>query len=283
MIKTIETAIELLFKSFIPTNDKISLISKYSEIDSLLNFKMERKFEYFYLNKVNIHKVLYENENIIKIQSNIQEKNIANLFYIILLIKYQPFLTNYIYEFEYIQNANNLRKKNQNELNNFILSMIVIELVNNYKQAEDFYDDNRYENKLKEIYEENVKIRNSYNSLNKYNFDLNIKEIESNNLEEIYSQIIISLFKKEKIENYDYSKNIFEQLNFNKINITEKIFEQIVNIFHDEKKFIKKYKIIKIEDLNDDKMINFYFTIFKYIFKNPFYIYNIPFLYNIRK
>ena len=278
----IKKVVKLLLKSFIPTDDKFSLISTFSEIEYLLKLKTEGKFEYFYLNKVNIHKILYENENIIKIQSNTQEKNIANLFYIILLIKYQSYLTNYIYEFDYIENANNLRKNSQNILTNFILSMIIIELINNYKEAEDFYDV-KYENKLNEICEENLKIRNSYDALNKYNFDLNIKEIESNNLEEIYSQIIISLFQEEKLENYEYSNNIFEQLNLNEINITEKIYSEIVNIFKEENKFIKKYKIVKIEDLDNDKLINFYFTIFKYILKDSIYIYNIPFLYKIRK
>ena len=123
--------LELLLQSFIPTNDKISLISKFSQIESLLKLKMERKFEYIYLNKVNIHKILQENKNIIRIQKNFHEKNIANLFYIILLIKYQPNITNYIYEFNYIENLNNLRKNGQNILTNFILSMIVIELINN--------------------------------------------------------------------------------------------------------------------------------------------------------
>ena len=274
--------LELLLQSFIPTNDKISLISKFSQIDSLLKLKMERKFEYIYLNKVNIHKILQENKNIIKIQKNFHEKNIANLFYIILLIKYQPNITNYIYEFNYIENLNNLRKNGQNILTNFILSMIVIELINNYKEAEDFHDV-KFDNKLNEIYEENIKIRNGYNALNKYNFMLNIKDIESNNLEEIFSQIIIFLIKGEKLENYEYSNNIFEQLNFNEINITEKIFQEIINIFNNEKEFIKKYKIVKIEDLYNEKIINFYFIVFKYIFKNSFYIYNIPFLYKIRK
>ena len=278
----IRKVLELLLKSFIPKNDNISLISEFSQIESLLKLKMPRKFEYFYLNKVQIHKILYDNEQIIKIQSNTQEKNLANLFYIILLIKYQSYLTNYIYEFDYIQNANNLRKNSQNVLTNFILSMIVIELINNYKEAEEFYDF-KFENQLNEIYEENLKIKNSYHALNQYNFDLNIKEIESNNLEDIYSKIILSLIQEGKLENYEYSNNIFEQLNFGEIHITENIFAKIVNIFNDEKEFIKKYKIVKIEDLYNEKIINFYFAIFKYIFKDSFYIYNIPFLYKIRK
>ena len=278
----IKKLLELLLKSFIPINDKIPLITKFSEIENLLNLKMAGKFEYFYFNKENIHNILYDNKTIIKIQSNTQEKNIANIFYIILLIKNHSNLTSYIYEFEYIKNINNLRKSSRNQLANFILSMIIIELINKYKESENFYDI-KFENKLNDIFEENINIRDNYNALNKYNFYLNIKYIKSNNIEFIYSQIVISLIKEEKLENYEYSKNIFEQLNFDEINITEKIFLEIVNIFNDEKEFIKKYKIVKFEDLHDEKIINFYYTTFKYIFKNPFYIYNILFLYKIRK
>ena len=71
----------------------------------------------------------------------------------------------------------------------FILSMIIIELINNYKEAYDYYDRNN-EEKLNQLLKENLIIRNNYKDiLNKYNFDLAKEEIESNNLEEIYFKI----------------------------------------------------------------------------------------------
>ena len=152
--KTLEDLFEFLVKTFIPTISKIPVISKYSEIESLSKIKNLKKYEYFYLNKFNIHNILYETENIIKIHSNGNEENFAKLFYLILLIKDKESYTNYIYPFEYIKNADNMRKKIQKEnvLKSFILSMIVIELINNYKTSDDYYDE-RYENELHEIYE----------------------------------------------------------------------------------------------------------------------------------
>ena len=40
--------------------------------------------------------------------------------------------------------------------------------------------------------------------------------------------------------------------------------------------------ITKIDDIYDERKINFYFILFKYLFKNTFYIYNIPFLFQSR-
>ena len=272
-----KTLIEIILKSFITNVDKNNLLSKISEIQRLLKFKSSRKYEYFYLNKENIHELLYENDNIIKIQSNAPENNLCNIFYIILLIKHQPYLTNYIYEIDYIENVNNLRKKNKKIVESFILSIIVIELINNFKSS-DIFCDNNNEKKLNNIYIENEKIKNDFINLNKNNFNLNKNEVESNDLEEIYLKIIISLIKDERLKDFEYSKDILEQLDLQEINITPKMYQELFIFFKSEEKLLQNYMINKIVDLYNEQKINFYFVLFKYLFKNSFYIYNIPFL-----
>ena len=85
---------------------------------------------------------------------------------------------------EYIKNGDNMRKKIQKEnvLKSFILSMIIMELINNYNTSEAYYDE-RYENELREIYKENEKLKVEKNLLKKYNLDFNLtsQEIKSNN------------------------------------------------------------------------------------------------------
>ena len=274
-----KSLIELLINSFIPKEDIIPLFTNFSEIEKIINFKNLKKYEYIYLNKENIHKILYDNETNIKIQSNIPEKNLGFLFYIILLIKYNPYIVNYIYEFNYIDNLNNYRKKCNNTLNNFILSLIIIELINNFRVADEVYDD-IYENKLEIIYDENEKIKNDEIILNEYHLDKN--DIKSNNIEEIYIKIIISLIKEEKLKDYEFSTNIFNQLDLQFINITQKMYEKLISIFNINNNYIQKYIISKIEDLYDEEKINFYFIILKYIFKNSIYIYDVPILLNTR-
>ena len=58
------------------------------------------------------------------------------------------------------------------------------------------------------------------------------------------------------------------------------MFNKLLNFLNEE---YKEYEISKIDDLLDIKKMNFYFILFKYILKNSFYIYQIPFLLNIRK
>ena len=108
------------------------------------------------------------------------------------------------------------------------------------------------------------------------------KLIEDNNIEEIYLKIIISLLEKEKLEDYEYASNIFEQMGLKEINITENIYNELKEIFGSDKKYIKKYLIKNFEDLCDEKNINFYFIIFNYIFKDLFYLNNIPFLFDFK-
>ena len=274
-----KSLIEFLINSFIPKEDIIQLYTQFSEIEQIISFKSLQKYEHIYFNKKNIHEILYVQEKVIKIPSNILENNINVLFYIILLIKHETSTTNYIYDFNYIKNINNLRNKCKNELNTIILSLIIIELINNYRNADDFYD-TKYEKQLELLEKENETIKNNDTIIIKYN--LNHEDIKYNNIEEIYIQIIISLIKEEKLKDYDFSSNIFNQLDLQSINLTEKIYNKLLSVFNINNNYIKRYIISNIEDLYDEHKINFYFIILKYIFKSSIYIYYIPLLLNTR-
>ena len=278
----VKTLLEVILDSFMTKHSKIPLFSQYSQIEKLLKLKSSKKYEYFYLNKEKIHKILYEKEKIIKIQSNTQENSLCNLFFIILLIKHQPYYTNYIYEYNYIKNVDNFRKSEKSNLARAILSMIVIELINNYREADDYYD-SRFDTQLNQIYEENEKIKSDFNFLNDYNIKISEKEIEKNNIEGIYLTIISSLIKDGKLEDLVFATNILEQMDLKKINITENIFQNLLVIFNDKKNYVQKYMITNIDDLYDNKKINFYYILFKYLFKNSVYIYNVSFLFQNRK
>ena len=199
-----------------------------------------------------------------------------------LLIKDQPYLSNYIYKFEYIYLISNYLKEvnlKNNSLKAFILSIITNDLIDNYRAIEDFYDIN-CEKELKDIVDNNAKIIKDFCSKNE--LKINFYKID-NNIESIYLKIIINLIKNEKLVDYEYSSNIFDQLNLKKINLTEYIFDELLNFFKDEENIIKKYIIKDINNLFDTKIMNFYYILLQYIFKNSFYIYYVPFLLNTRK
>ena len=265
-------------------------LSKLSDIENLFKLNNFKKYELLYFNKSNINKILNDTKQIIYIKSNKLTKELANLFYITLLIKdksNKSNLSNYIYNFKLIEDVNKILYNDVSELKKFILSIIVIELIDNYRTLKDFYDD-RFEKKLEEIYNSNIKfICNFFNSDLILDLGLDKKEISLDNLDikNIYIRIIRSLIGKEKLKDYEYSNNILYELDLQNINLPKEIYLSVSNLLDSDKEleFINKYKIKKIDDLYDENKINFYYLLFKYIYKNQIYIYNSPFLLKIRK
>jgi len=276
-----EKLIEYLIDHLVSIDEKIGLMKKYSDIEIIQNIKTSKTFNFIYHYRKNIHKILYDEENFIKMKGNKSEENLYKLFYLILLIKDNSDVVNYIYDLKYIENVNNFRKKNKNVITSFILSMIIIQLISNFKETDNY--DKSNEEQLKIIEKENIKIRNCFNFSGELNMNINEKLIEDNNIEEIYLNIIISLLEKEKLEDFKYASNIFEQLGLKTINITENIYNELKKIFGSDENYIKKYMIRNFEDICDEKKINFYYIIFNYIFKDILYLYNIPFLHNLKR
>ena len=274
--------IESFSKSSIPIKDEIPLISKYSDIEKIIKLKVENKYEYFYNNRIRINRILYEEDKFIVIKNYNEEEMLTNLFFLILLIKAQEEVTNYIYDFKFIENVNNFRKNCTNKLTTLIISMLIIDLIKNYRGASVVYDDS-YEKDLSQINDENIKIRDSFNFKKELNIELNKKQIKSNNVEELYLNLIISLIENEKLNDYEFATNIFEQLELKTINITKRMYNKLKETFDYKNNFIQKYMISKFEDLLDEKKINFYYIILNYIFKKSFYIYNIPLLLDTQK
>ena len=115
--------------------------------------------------------------------------------------------------------------------------------------------------------------------------EISEEQKEISKVESIYNHIIIFLIKNKKFEDYEYTKNILEQLNLENIELTIKMYGEIKKFFDEncEKDYINKYKFKNIDDLFNEKNANFYFILIKYIFKNNIYIYNINFLFNAKK
>ena len=123
--------------------DSVLPLSKISDIEGLFKIHHSKKYELFYSNKSNINKILNDSYNI------------SNISY-------------YIYNFKFIEDINGILNSNVSEVKKFILSIIVIELIDNYRALKDFYDD-RFKTKLEEIYNTNTKfISNYFNNSLKY-------------------------------------------------------------------------------------------------------------------
>ena len=270
--------------------DSILPLSKISHLESLFKLNHSQKYEIFYFNKSNINKILNDSKQMIYIKSNKFTKDLFNLFYIILLVKDKTNisnLSNYIYNFKFIEDINEILHNNVSEMKKFILSIIVIELIDNYRTLKDFYDD-KFSKKLEEIYNVNIKfISNFFKNNLILELGLDKKDITLDNLdiENIYIRIIKLLIEKERLKDYEFSDNILNELDLQYINLTKKIYFSISSLLDSDQEFdyINKYKIKKIDDLFDENKINFYYLLFKYIYKNKIYIYNSPFLFETKK
>ena len=263
--------------SEIDNNDPIfKLISSYDDIEYILKNKKENIFKFLYFNKNQVQQILYESDKIITITSDILLKNdLSYYFYLNVLLNYNTDTVDYQYSKEEIKTVNNQLKYEKNEeIQNFMKSKIITSLTSNYRQFDD-YDEEEDEKDLETIKTTNKIDINKLKELNLISED----NIENNeNIDDIYIDIINSLIENDNLSNYEYYIKIMEQIDLENIDIIKSIYDKLSKILDINSKYITKYKISDINDLLNEKIINFYFILFKYILKNTLYLYHIPLL-----
>ena len=84
------------------------------------------------------------------------------------------------------------------------------------------------------IIEENLKF------FDEFDLNLNSNDLITINIDELYAKIILALIEKNFFQNYEESKTIIAQFDFQSIDITKKIFDVINDYFtFTENRFIK--------------------------------------------
>ena len=253
-------------------NKNTKIISKYEEFKNIIDLNYPEVVKFLYFNKHYIHQILYEEEEIIFISSYENKKNLSYIFYLSLLIMENPNIINYSYKIDYIREINNEYKNIKDKYKSIVISKIILLLINNF-------DENKNEQELIKIKEEREEIiKSNIYIFKEMNLDLNEDYIKTKKIDEIYIEIINALIKSKKIDDYNYTYNIINQLDLENINITKTMFNKISKIFDSNDNYI----ITKIDDLNNENKINFYYIILKYILKDTIYIYQIPSLLKTR-
>ena len=257
------------------TNYFKSPIKKYEEIDTILKSFKENKGKFLYFNKNDIHKLLYDSEGTITINNNIVKNKISDYFYLLLLIEDNPSLINYVYSIDFIQNINNQLENEGNNLKSILLSKVITELIDNYKNT-DIYNEIEDDEELNKIKNNKNLYNNNVKELNE--LKINLDFIKGKNLDEIYTKIIIELINS--INNYEFVSKLIDELDLKNINITQKIYNKLSETLNK----VQKYKIKYTDDFKfTEEIINFYYVLFMYILKSPIYIYNIDLLLESRK
>ena len=242
----------------------------YNKIKEFTLLKDENIFKFFYFNKKKLHEKLFEEEEVIEVDNTIN-KNIILYFYLNLLINDNLTIVNYIYSLDLITKLNDSQKKNDNKkYKKIINSKVIVDLIENYKNS-DKYEEGKDDEILDEIESDNQSIiqENEY-CLTEIGLYSQQKDIISKKIDEIYIEIIISLIESKKFD--EKAENIVKELDLENIDITIKMFDKISEILDSDKYYIIN-KLEKAEDLYDEKKINFYYILFKYILKNSIYIY----------
>ena len=266
-------------------NDPIPfLLKEFSEIEPL--FDMNNLTKILYFNIKTIHKILYDFDQIIHINDNMS-KNLSFNYYLSLLIVADSELINYEFSKNYINLFNEMKKLEGNQYFNLINSKITLELINNFKNStsgEESEDENFVEKLEKENRED---IKNNLYILADIQLKLSEEDIYERNVEKLYVDIIIGLIKSNKLCDFEYSYNIFKQLEFENIDIqfleSKNLFNLIEETLNTNNEYIKNNIINNFNDINNISKINFHYFLLKFIFKNSLYIYNISFLFQTHK
>ena len=85
------------------------------------------------------------------------------------------------------------------------------------------------------------------------NIYLNENDIIEKNIEDIYSEIIISLIKNNKLSDDMNANEIISSLDIENIDLTENMLEELKKELNTKKDYLQNYKIIDINDLSNNR------------------------------
>ena len=262
--------------------DNSKLLKDFSDLKDILNSNIKEKMKFFYLNKEKINDIINNSDNSLNIQ-NEKEIKMSELFYLTLLILDNSEVVNYSYTLYFINKINKYQKSIILEiLRKIILSKIIIELIRNYKESEQFQISQKSE--LETIEKENKKI--IIENLKDKNLNINkVFKIDQNqdfNLEDFYINIIIQLMKSNEFEKYRIIYNkILDELDLKSIDLTKKMRDKL--IFNKEFENNEDFIIYEYKDFLNINKVNFFYLLLKYFYKQSFYIYNSKLLLKTRK
>ena len=260
------------------------LIGSYQDIENILLNKEINIIEYIYLNKDRINQILYDEETNIKIEQNYLVK-FSDYIYLYYILAESRDVVNYIFEIELIDAFNDILLATKSKIKMIILSKLEIFFIDYYFEQKDDEKIKKYEdmkNKCKQIINVNI------NYLKEDIADLNIDNLLSDDIENIYTEIIKSLNYSNskviingKLNDSDKTIKLLDDLEIKHIRLNKKFYDNLSKILIE--KNLNKYKISDIDDISDENKMNFYRILFEYILKSSDYIFYNSFLLETRK
>ena len=263
----------------------IQLLNKKEEVEIILKSHKENKFRFLYFNWKTIHDKLYSEESIDLDDDNYNiSYTLSDLFYIDLIIMSYEETKEFNYSLKFINNINNIQKNiiEEDKYAKLAYAKIIIDLINFIIKTNDV--DDLDQEILEEIKISNEKIiENSLNEIRKsfIGIDNYFSGEEIFKIDEIYSFIIDELIINNKFDNEINISNILEQLDLKNIILTNTMLEKLKGTLVSEN--IAKHKISESKDYLSKSKINFFYILYEYILKSPFYIYKFDFFEELKK
>ena len=257
------------------------LLQNFDDIEVILKEGINPML-YLYLNRKKIHTILYDvNKNIFITKEMM--KNLTDFIYLYLLIN-ETELINYKYNFDIVEKADKMEKEAKYGITKIILCKIIKTLIKNYKDSEDVdgYEDEKW-TKLDNYYKDEIKANKD--GLKDYRMDIDLDKLYDEDktiIEVIYSNIIKTLIKEDKLNLSNETLDFLEELEIKDLRLTPIIVNGLLKVF-DEEKNTCEYKIENFTDLENKKKLIFYQMLFEYILKDSIYIDYIPFLTKTRQ
>ena len=144
----------LLLKYQIPSEIEDPLINSLSELKDLLNYiPKESHLKFLYSNKINIKKILYDEDEILELNKDVinNDNYIHNYFYLYEIIGDDNTI-NYTYDFDLINILNERMKAEEHNLKKFILYIFAYAILYNYENSnKESSSDEEYDTIYKEI------------------------------------------------------------------------------------------------------------------------------------
>ena len=264
------------------SKDSLNFFEDYQNlIDTLhqINDQDYNIFKFIYHFRNNIHALLYDFDETIKINEFRLNFDFAELYYLYLLINENEEIINYTLSFEILLNSyKNIIKifEENNKLRTIIIYKIVSCLIKNFSESDNYDQDINGE----QIYIIKNEIETNFkNNIDEFKemYNVNEEQIKEMKLNNIYCNILISLIKSNNFEDYNYLYNILNEMQLEKIDIGNDILNPLQETLKENNDYMKKFIIENEFDLYDEKKINFYFILFKfiiqiYIKKRMFYL-----------
>jgi hypothetical protein len=270
-----------------PITQLISIFPEIKLLNENTSIKDQDIIKILYFNSYKIEKILYENDELIEIKPNNILINLSYYFYLDLLIKHNENIENYIYTIDLIKAIDEQQKNiDQKEIfKKLLISKIIIELIDNYKGCMNYNEDK--DDKILQMIEEDNKIiiKDNIHAFTDLNINwtsdsfINKKNKDYIEIQQIYIEIIISLINNNFNDENIVKKEIIDQIEIEGIDLTKTMLDELSKELNTN----NNYNINSFDDLFNDQNILFFYELFKYILKKPFYVFQIEFLEKTRK